>query len=139
MPVPRQGARTYRRSIRARGPLVALVPPAMLGILAMLMLHNSHTTTRGVGGFVAAVFAVPLLPAFGVPVRSGGSLYLLAVVASAVVWLVVGLIASRRATMQPFATWGGYWAEYLLLAASVWVGVVLSLVVADLVLGRTLL
>jgi hypothetical protein len=119
--------------------MVALFLPAVLGVLSLLMLHNSHSTARGVGGFLAAVFAVPLLPAFGAPLRSGGSMYLLAVVGSGVVWLLIGLVASRRATVRPVATWGGYWAEYLLLALSVWVGVVLSLVAANLVLGRALL
>lgn len=119
--------------------MVALFVPAVLGVLSLLMLHNSHSTARGIGGFVAAVFAAPLLPAFGAPIRTGGSVYVLAVVASAVVWLVIGLVASRRATMRPLATWGGYWAEYLLLALSVWAGVVLSLVAANLVLGRALL
>jgi hypothetical protein len=133
------GARSYRRSIRSRGPMVALFVPVVLGVLSLVMLHNSHSTARGVGGFVAAVFAAPLLPAFGAPLRSGGSVYLLAIVTSAVVWLLIGLVASRRATLRPLATWGGYWSEYLLLAVSVWVGVVLSLVAANLVLGRALL
>ena len=113
--------------------------PALLGVLALMMLRNSQSTTRGVGGFVAAVLAAPLLPAFGAPIRSGGSLYVLAVVASAVVWMLIGIVASRRATRRPLATWGGYWAEYLLLALSVWVGVVLSLVASNLVMGRALI
>ncbi len=119
--------------------MVALFLPAVLGVLSLLMLHNSHTTARGIGGFVAAVFAAPLLPAFGAPIRTGGSVYLLAVVGSVVIWLLIGLVASRRATLRPIATWGAYWAEYLLLALSVWVGVIVSLVAANLVLGRTLL
>jgi hypothetical protein len=133
------GMRSYRRSIRARGPLVALLIPAILGIVSLVLLHNSTSTSHGIGGFLAAMLAVPLLPAFGVPIRSGGSTYLLAVLASAVVWMVVGLIASRRATRAPFARWGTYWGEYLMLALSVWGGVVLSLVAANLVMGRALL
>lgn len=119
--------------------MVALFVPAVLGVLSLLMLHNSHTTARGIGGFVAAVFAAPLLPAFGAPIRTGGSVYLLAVLGSAVIWLLIGLVASRRATSRPTATWGGYWAEYLVLALSVWVGVIVSLVAANLVLGRAFL
>jgi uncharacterized membrane protein len=119
--------------------VVALLLPGVLGVFGLLMLRNSQSTARGIGGFVAAVLAAPLLPAFGAPIRSGKSVYLLAVVGSAVVWLAVGALAARRATRRPVATWGGYWAEYLLLALSVWVGVVLSLVAANLVLGRALL
>ncbi len=118
---------------------MALLLPGLFGVLGLLMLRNSHSTARGVAGFVAAVLAAPLLPAFGAPIRSGGSVYLLAVVGSAAVWLAVGALAARRATRRPAATWGGYWAEYMLLALSVWVGVMLSLVAANLVLGRALL
>lgn len=113
--------------------------PGVLGVLGLMMLRNSHSTARGVGGFVFSVLAAPLLPAFGAPIRSGGSVYALAVVGSAVVWLAVGALAARRASRRAVATWGGYWAEYMLLALSVWVGVVLSLVAANLVLGRALL
>jgi hypothetical protein len=118
---------------------VALVLPALLGIVSLLMLRNSHSTMRGIGGFVAAVLAAPLLPAFGAPIRSGGGRYAVAVLASAVVWLLIGLLASRRAARRPVATWGGFWAEYLLLALSAWVGVVLSLIASNLVMGRALL
>lgn len=128
-----------QRGIRSRGPIVALLLPGLLGVLALMMLHNSDSTSRGIGGFVAAVFAAPLLPAFGAPIRSGGSRYLIAVLCSAVVWMGIGALAARRATRRPMATWGGYWAEYLMLALSVWAGVVLSLVAANLVLGRALL
>ena len=119
--------------------MVALVIPTLLGVLALVMLRNSTSTGRGVGGFVAAVLAVPLLPAFGAPIRSGGGLYVLAVVTSAVLWLLIGAVASRRATRGPTARWSAYWAEYLLLLLSVWVGVALSLVAANLVMGRALL
>jgi hypothetical protein len=138
-PTDRPAQRSYRRGIRSRGPVVALMLPAALGVLALMLLNDSDSTARGVGGFAAAVLAAPLLPAFGAPIRSGGSLYVMAVVSSAVVWFVVGTVASRRATRGSTARWGSFWAEYLLLAMSVWVGALLSLVAANLVLGRTLL
>ena len=34
---------------------------------------------------------------------------------------------------------GAFWSEYLLLAMAAWAGVVLSIVLANLVLGRALL
>lgn len=119
--------------------MVALLVPSLLGVLSLLMLRDSHTTSRGIGGFVAAVLAVPTLPIFGAPIRSGGKVYLLAVATSVVVWLLAGVLASRRATSRPMATWAGFWGEYLVLALSVWLGALLSLVAANLVLGRALL
>lgn len=110
----------------------------MLGALSLMLLNDSHSTSRGVGGFLAAIFAAPLLPAFGAPIRTGASRYF-AVVASGVLWVLIGWIASRRAVRRPVATWGGYWAEFLLLAVSAWVGVALSVIAANLVLGRVFL
>jgi hypothetical protein len=138
-PVPKMGGRSYRRSIRSRGPVLALLIPAVLGVTAVLMLRNSTSTARGLGGFVAAVLAAPLLPTFGAPIRSGGSVVLMAIAASVVLWLVIGVVASRRAAGRPLATWGAFWSEYLLLAMAAWAGVVLSIVLANLVLGRALL
>ena len=137
-PVP-AGPRAYRSKIRAVGPFVALVPPAVVGALGLLLLRVNSGLARGLGGFLAALFAAPVLPVLGVPFESGSSVYLTAIVASAVVWFVLGLISSRRATRGPIATWRDFWAQQVWLVAGVWVGVLLSLVVANLVLGRSLL
>jgi hypothetical protein len=138
-PPVRSGPRAYRARIRALGPLVGMAPPAALGILGWLMLHNNESVSRGIGGFVSSLFAAPLLPVAGAPLRSGGGLYVLAVLGSAVLWLVVGVVASRRATRTPIATWREFWTEWSWLAAGVWVGVVIALVASNLVLGRALL
>ena len=116
-----------------------MAPPAALGVLGWLMLKNNQSVARGLGGFASSVFAAPLLPVAGAPLRSGGGLYVLAVVASAVLWLLVGVVASRRATRTPIATWRDFWTEWAWLAAGVWVGVLIALVASNLVLGRALL
>jgi len=133
------GPRAYRAQIRTLGPFAALGPPAVLGVLGWLMLHNNESTARGVGGFVAAVFAAPLLPVAGAPMRAAGGAYVAAVVASAVVWLLTGVVASRRATRTPVATWSNFWREWAWLAFGLWAGVVIALVASNLVLGRALL
>lgn len=121
------------------GPFVALIPPAVLGVTALLMLQGSTTASRGVPGFVAAVLAAPLLPVLGAPMRSGSGLLLLAAAGSAVVWFVLGTVAAARATRDPSAGWARFWGEYLWLMICVWIGVVLSVVLTNLVLGRVLL
>ena len=73
------------------------------------------------------------------PLRAGRGLYVVAAIASIVVWLVIGLVASRRATRTPVATWSTFWREWAWLAAGVWAGVVIALVASNLVLGRALL
>ena len=66
-------------------------------------------------------------------------LYLAAAAASALMWLLVGAVASARATRRPVATWGDFWKEYLWLAGGVWLGVFGSLVAANLILGGAFL
>ncbi len=85
----RDRARIGRRSAES-GPFVALVPPAVLGCVSLLLLRGHTSLARGVGGFVAAVLAAPGLLVAGVPLRSGRGVYLAAVVGSAVLWMIVG-------------------------------------------------
>jgi len=125
--------------IRRTGPFVALLLPAALGLVSFVMLRSSTTTTRGIGGFVLALLGAPLLPAFGVPMRTGSGAVLAAAAASAVLWFLLGALAARRATRIPTAGWGRFWAEYLWLCLCVWVGALLAVVAANLVLGRVLL
>jgi hypothetical protein len=137
-PVP-SGPRAYRARIRSLGPLAALAPPAALGVIGWLLLHDNRSVTRGAGGFLASVLAAPLLPVAGAPVRPGGGAYVLAGLASAAMWVVVGVVAARRATRTPVATWRNFWTEWVWLAAGLWAGAVIALLTANLVLGRALL
>ncbi len=136
-PVP-LGPRAYRTKLRASGPFVALVPPGVLGVLALLLLRGHSSLVRGVAGFLTAVFAAPGLLVAGVPLRSGRDVYLGAVVGSALLWMVLGAIAARRATRLPVASWRDFWREYLWLAVGVWLGVVVALIAVNLVFGRAM-
>lgn len=111
----------------------------MIGAAGYLLLRSSDSATRGVVGFVACVFAAPALIAFGVPLTGDSGVYRLAIVTSAVLWLVVGLIAARRATRRPAAMWGDFWREFAWFAAAVWCGVVVAIAAANLLLGRAAL
>jgi hypothetical protein len=136
-PVP-LGPRAYRTKLRASGPFVALVPPGVLGVVALLLLRGHSSLARGVGGFLIAVFAAPGLLVAGVPLRSGHAVYLVAVAGSAVLWMLLGAIAARRATRLPVASWRDFWREYMWLALGVWLGVVAALIAVNLVFGRAL-
>lgn len=136
-PVP-AGPRAYRARIRGIGPLASLLPPALLGALAFVLLRGNASVSRGVSGFVATLFAAPVLLILGVPFRSGSGIYMGGAAASAVLWIVLGTIASRRATRTPIATWRNFWGEYAWMLVGVWAGVLLSLVATNLVLGRAL-
>lgn len=136
-PVP-MGPRAYRSKLRSSGPVVALLPPGLLGVVSLLLLRGHTSIVRGVAGFLTAILAAPGLLVAGAPLRSGRSVYLGAVVGSALLWMVVGVIAARRATRIPAASWRDYWREYIWLAAGVWLGVVVALGAVNLIFGRAL-
>jgi hypothetical protein len=136
-PVP-MGPRAYRSRIRGTGPIVALVPPAALGCISLLLLRGHTSLVRGVAGFLTAVLAAPGLLVAGAPLRSGRGVYLGATVGSAVLWMIVGAISARRATRLPAASWRDYWHEYVWLALGVWLGVVVALAAVNLIFGRAL-
>ena len=104
----------------------------------MVLLHGNTSLGRGVLGFLSAICAAPGLLVAGAPLRSGNSTYAAAIVGSALLWLLVGVISAKRATSVPAASWRDFWREYLWLAIGVWLGVVVALVAVDLVFGRAL-
>lgn len=134
-----QGPRAYRARLRRLGPILGLLPPAAMGGAAWWLLRDNTSTVRGVGSFLLAVLAAPGLLVMGVPLSSGGQVWLVGVGASAAMWLLVGVVASRRATRAPAASWRDFWREYLWLAGGVWLGVVGALLAANLILGRALI
>jgi hypothetical protein len=119
------------------GPLLALVPPGVLGVVAWAALGASDDRWSGVVGLFGGVIAAPGLLVAGAPFGDD-STYRLAVIASAPLWILVGFAASRRSTRSPMATWSDFWREYSWLALGVAVGAVGALVVASAVLGESL-
>jgi hypothetical protein len=125
------GPRAYRATIRRLGPWAGLAVPAALGVVSVLL--------GGIVGFLLALLAAPVLLVVGVPLSSGAVAWAVALAGSALLWLLVALVAARRATRSPVATWGDFWRQWAWLAAGVWLGTLVALVAANLLLGRTLL
>lgn len=128
-----------RRSIRSTGPILALILPAVLGAVAVMVERDSTSVGRGLGGFALAVLAAPALPMAGVPMRSGTDVMLIAVGASALLWLLLGVFAAQRATRSAQPRWARFWGEYAWMLLAVWTGTACGLLAANLVLGRSLL
>ncbi len=137
-PVP-HGPRAYRRRLRRFGPFAGIVPAAAMSLASLAALHNNSSSIRGLTGFLLAVLAAPTLLVAGAPLTTGTPMYGAAIVASALIWLAIGSLSSRRATRTPVASWGDFWREFVWLAAGVWVGVLVSLAAIDLLLGRPFL
>ena len=136
-PVPR-GPKAYRKQVRQRGPIAGLLLPAIIGLVGLMMLHNNTQTWRGIGGFLLSIVAAPVLLVIGAPLTTGHS-YALALLGSAALWVLLGTVAARIATRTPVATWRDYWREFLWLAGGVWIGVVVALLAANLILGGAFL
>jgi hypothetical protein len=133
-----EGPRWYRSRIRTRGPFLALVPPAILGALALLLLGVFDGKTSGYGGLLLGVFAAPGLLAVGAPFSSD-SVYPIGVTLSVMLWLIVGAIAAARTTRNPMASWADFWRTYAWLAGGIWLGACAALLIARLVVGDALI
>ncbi len=117
------------------GPFLALVIPGVLGLIAYMSLQLSDASWSGAVGLIGGYFAAPALLAIGAPFADR-SVYPIAAVASAVMWLLVGILAARRSTRNPMATWSDYWRHYLWMLAGIWVGVTVGLAIATVRLGN---
>lgn len=131
------GPRWYRTRIRWFGPLLGLVPMAVLGVVAVAALRLGDGRPSGVVGLIGGVSAAPGLLVAGAPL-SNSDHYSLAIAASTPLWLLLGLIASRRATARPVASWGDYWRELVFLTIGVMLGAVGALIAATQILGEAL-
>jgi hypothetical protein len=132
-----EGPRWYRLRIRSRGPFLALVPPAVLGVIALIALKLFDGKTSGLIGLICGVFAAPALLVVGVPF-SDRSVYPIGVALSVLLWLIVGAIAAHRTTRNPMASWADFWRTYAWLAGGIWLGASVALIVAKFTVGQAL-
>ncbi len=129
-----EGPRWFRSRIRSRGPFLAVVPPAVLGLLAIIVLKLFDGKLSGYVGLLLGVFAAPGLLVIGAPF-SDRSLYPIGVTISVLLWLVVGAVAAHRTTRNPMASWADFWRNYAWLAAGIWLGALGALLVARVAVG----
>jgi hypothetical protein len=132
-----EGPRWFRSRIRSRGPFLAVIPPAVLGAIALLALEYFDGKVSGYVGLICGVFAAPGLLAVGVPF-SGEDVYAIGITLSVLLWLIVGAIAARRATRNPMASWKDFWRTFWWLAGGIWLGATAALVVARISVGGAL-
>jgi hypothetical protein len=111
--------------------------PAIVGGIAYLSLQLFDTAWSGAVGLIGGVWAAPALLAAGAPFGDR-EMYPLAIAASALLWILVGLLAARRATRNPMAVWADFWRHYAWMCAGIWVGASAALVVAALSISDSL-
>jgi hypothetical protein len=123
--------------IRHRGPLYALIPPLLLGFAALVCINVFESQITGLAGLTFAYFSAPALPVVGAPF-SESSRHPIAIAISAVLWVIIGIVASRRATRNPMASWADFWRDYSWLAGGIWLGAVVPMMVARFGVGGQL-
>ncbi len=116
---------------------MGLVAPAILGAIAYGALRWSDATWSGAVGLIGGVCAAPGLLLVGAPFADTDR-YALAIGASALLWILVGLLASRRATRNPMATWNDYWHHYAWMCGGIWAGCCLALAISASVISDSL-
>jgi len=132
-----EGPRWYRGRIRSRGPLLALLPPLVLGVLALVLINVGNSSGTGLTGLVLAVMAAPGLLVVGAPFSSS-TIWPVGLALSVVLWLVVGYVAAKRATRNPMATWSDFWRDFAVLAVGVCLGAGVAVTVAKIAVGEVL-
>lgn len=132
------GPRWYRARIRAWGPLLGLLVPAVIGAISYAALQYSDASWSGAVGLIGGVVAAPGLLVVGAPFGNS-NLYVLGIAGSGILWMAIGLLASRRATRNPLAIWGDFWRHYLWMAGGIWVGAGIALGVATISVGEALI
>ena len=110
---------------------------AILGGVALVALRLGDGRLSGLVGLIGGVSAAPGLLLAGAPLASSDN-YPLAVLASVPLWLLLGLIASRRATTHVVASWRDYWRELTFLAVGVFLGALAALIAATQILGESI-
>ena len=111
---------------------------ALFGAISVIALRIGDGRASGLVGLVSGVSAAPGLLVAGAPLADDAQ-YPLAVLASVPLWLVLGFLASRRATVSPIAAWRDYARELLWLTLAVALGASAALIAATAILGESLI
>ncbi len=128
------GIIAHRTSVRTKGGVVAsglALGVALLGLVCVALPGS----LLGAIGFLLVVMAMPTLPMFGVPAVSGATVYLLGAASSLALWFTLGHISAIRATRRAVSGWKEWRREFRPLALGVFIGGVIALAVAAIILG----
>lgn len=120
--------------VRRRGGLIAVVIATGMAVAGFVLIWLPGPIL-GVLGFLLVNAGLPVLALTGIPAVSGAGRFLIAIVASAVLWWSLGHFAALRASRRAIVDWKEWRREFQPLAIGVWLGSVLALGVAAFVLG----
>ena len=126
----------YRLALRRLGPVVALVLPLAMAAVGYVIWTASTGIKPALVVWFLAALAMPTAILVGLPLFASTGTLWAGVGTSAVVWLLLGRYAARRATRSPVASWRDWWREFAALTLGMWAGIGAGMVVLAVVLSR---
>ena len=122
----------YRRRIRrwsaVVGVLVPVVVIAVAGAIFAIPCDGSQCVVRHGPGWGLGALGAPTAVLAGMPWNRGPIVLTITIATSALLWLVIGRWAGRRATRSPVADWRDWRREYWWLVVPVWIGTAMAAV-----------
>jgi hypothetical protein len=134
-PVVPGGVTATRRAIRRRGGLMGIAIACGLFVVGLIFKTLFTGSLGGAVSFVFMVMALPVMPLLGMPASGGASLLFAAVIASAVIWWVLGQVVAARVTRYPVVGWREWTREFVVIGFGLWIGAAGGLLLGALVLG----
>ena len=126
----------YRLALRRLGPLAGLTVPLAMAALGYVIWNGSTGIRPALIVWFLAALAMPTAVLVGLPLFTTTATLWAGVGTSAVVWLLLGRYAARRATRSPVASWRDWWREFAALTVGMWAGIGAGLVTLSFVLSR---
>ncbi len=127
--------------IRRLGPVVALLIPAVLLVVAALTFFaypcdGSACVKPSLLSYLLVLLAAPTALIAGLPWFLHPVNLAIAIGTSLLLWMGLGQWAARRATEDVDATWATYVGELAFMLAGVWGGIIVGLLVVGLWLSH---
>lgn len=89
----------------------------------------------GAAAFVFLVMALPVMPLLGMPATGGTTRLYVAIIASGVLWWVLGQIVAARVSKRPVVGWREWLREFVVMGLGLWIGAAGGLMLGALALG----
>lgn len=107
----------------------------MLWLVSLVVKSVVGGAAGGATSFAIKVIAVPFMPVFGIPADTSGHRMTYAVLASALMWWLIGQTVGARVTKKVMSGWREWTREFIVMSVWICVGAILAFLLAAVMLG----
>lgn len=129
------GVVATRRAIRRRGGLMGIGVAIALWVIGLVLGALLSDPIGGAASFMFLVMALPVMPLLGMPATGGTTRLYVALIASAVLWWLLGQIVAARVARRPVVGWREWLREFVTMGLGLWIGAAGGLLLGALALG----